>query len=58
MNRKQIAKELLKGCPAESFDDHKAIAAAIIAGDSKDQLLVMPEVNRWPETYVWLQDNL
>ena len=54
MNRNEIAAELLRGCPAESL----AIAAALRRGDAAEAILAMPEVNHWPETYVWLKAEL
>ena len=57
-NRKRIATELLEGCPDESRVDHETIAHAILRGDSPDDILDMPEVDRWPETYVWLKTEL
>lgn len=53
-----IAIELLRNCPAESLTDHRAIAAAIERGDSREDILSMPETNRWPETYAWLDHEL
>lgn len=53
-----IAIELMKECPEESRADHQAIASAIERGDSRTTILNMDEVQRWPETYVWLKNEL
>jgi hypothetical protein len=58
MNRTKLAKELLRGCPADALADHQSIAAAIARGDSRDKILNMPETDNWPETYVWLKNHL
>ena len=57
-DRNQLAAKLLEGCPAESLDDHKAIAAALLRGDSNEQVLAMNQLDAWPETYVWLKGEL
>lgn len=58
MNRKQIAQELMAGCPVESKRDNKQIAAAIIAGKSFDEIDATTKINDWPETYVWLKNEM
>jgi len=55
MNRFEIAQELLDGCPADELPDHEAIAAAIMNGEPIERILGMVEVDRWPETYVYLK---
>jgi len=63
MDRSEIARRLmygcaqglLHGCPAEALPDHEIIAAAIMDGKSMEQILEMAEVDRWPETYVYLK---
>jgi hypothetical protein len=55
MDRKKIAAELLDGCPEESLSDHQAIADAIRRGDTLEDILDMPEIDRWPETHVWIK---
>lgn len=52
--RAEIADELMRNCPSETLEDHEAIADAICGGVSLTDLLEMPEVNRWPETCLWL----
>ncbi len=54
----ELATELMSGCPAESRDDHQAIADAITRGDNADAIMRMPELDRWPETYAWLHGHL
>ena len=44
-----MAAELLKDCPADSFDDCVRIAAAIARGDEVKEILRMPEMERWPD---------
>jgi hypothetical protein len=56
-NRKQIAKDLLKGCPTTSRQDHAVIARAVSRGDSLSQILNLPETGRWPDTYTWLWEQ-
>lgn len=55
--RIKIAAELMRDCPAESRVDHAIIANAIRLGATLDQLLAMPETNRWPETYRWMKNE-
>jgi hypothetical protein len=38
--------------------DHYAIAEAVLDGASWEVLEAMPELNRWPETYSWLNKHL
>lgn len=54
-NTRWIAKDLLAGCPDDAYEDHLAIAAAVISGKSPESVLLTPEVARWPETYAWLK---
>lgn len=58
IDRNQIADELLRDVPDESREDHEAIADAIRRGDAAEQILAMPETDRWPETYSWLKGEL
>lgn len=58
ITREQIATELLRDCPQESLEDHQAIAAALLRGDSPEQILNMTELDNWPETYSWLKGEL
>ena len=57
-DRERLAADLLRDCPAESLDDHKAIAAALLRGDSNEQVLAMDQLDAWPETYSWLKGEL
>jgi hypothetical protein len=57
-DRNQLAAELLEGCPADSLDDHQAVAAALLRGDSNEQVLGMDQLDAWPETYSWLKGEL
>ena len=58
MTRIQLASELLRDCLDGSLGDHQAIAAALIRGDTPAEILDMPECDQWPETYIWLKNNL
>ena len=58
MNREQIAIELMEGCPRESLLDHQKIADMIIMGKPIDEILNLPEMDSWPETYVWVKEAL
>ena len=56
-----LADELMVGCPEddpEMFSDHLAIADAIRRGDPVDTILGMSEIDRWPDTYVWVKHRL
>lgn len=56
--RESIATELLAGCPEESRADHKAVAEAIRRGATWDELSAMPELDRWPESYIWVRGEI
>ena len=58
MNRNDIARELLAQCPPDSFPDYQAIVEALEKDFSKEDILFMPEVFRWPKTYKWLKAHL
>jgi len=58
MNRTQIARRLLLECPPDSLSDYQVIAEQLETGLSKEEILFMPEVFRWPKTYKWLRDRL
>jgi hypothetical protein len=53
-----LADELLRDCPDESLQDHEAVAAAIRRGESRDRILRLPELNRWPETWAWVKSHI
>lgn len=59
-NRSRLADELLEGLPDDQDirKDHIILATAIKSLVSKSDILDMPEADRWPDTYVWLRDNL
>ncbi len=56
MTRSELAAELLRDCPDESRADHETISRAILSGADREEILNM--VENWPETYVWLKNNL
>lgn len=56
MEMTRLAKELLEGCPDEALADHKVIAKAIRAEKTWAELSAMPEVNKYPATYVLLKN--
>ena len=58
MTRSKVAHELLLQCPPDSFSDYQVITEALELGLSKEAILFMPEVFRWPKTYRWLKANL
>ena len=58
MDRIRIARELLMECPPDSFSDYQVIAESLEKGVSKEDILYMPEVFRWPKTYRWLKEKL
>lgn len=56
--RIDIVQELLSGCTEECASDYRKIACKILSGYSVRSILNMPELNRWPETYVWIKNAL
>ena len=58
MTRKELARDLLLQCPPDSFSDYQVIAEALEKGHSKEEILSMSEVFRWPKTYKWLKGKL
>lgn len=56
--RIELAHELEMSCPPGDCQDLAAIAAALARGESKGAILYMPEVFRWPDTYLWLKEKL
>ena len=56
--RIKLARELLATCPPDSYSDYSSIAEALERGCSKEEILFMPEVFRWPKTYKWLKEKL
>jgi hypothetical protein len=58
MTRKELARDLLLQCPPDSFPDYQVIAEALEKECSKEEILFMPEVFRWPKTYRWLKERL
>jgi len=57
-SRTNIVRELLATCPPDSYPDYCSIAEAIEKGLTKEEILFMPEVFRWPKTYKWLKERL
>jgi len=58
VTRKELARDLLLQCPPDSFPDYQVIAEALEKERSKEEILFMPEVFRWPKTYRWLKERL
>ena len=58
VNRTECARELLMHAPPDSLADYQAITEALEKGVSKEDILFMPEVFRWPKTYRWLKAKL
>lgn len=58
MNRAQIALSLLKDCPPEALVDHWTLARMVRDHAPRWEILGCKEADRWPETYVYLKNNL
>lgn len=58
ISRLAIARELLLSCPPNSYFDYERIVDALKRGDSKEVILNMIEVIRWPKTHRWLKEHL
>jgi hypothetical protein len=58
LTRKELARDLLLQCPPDSLSDYQVIAEALEKEHSKEEILSMPEVFRWPRTYKWLKGKL
>lgn len=58
MDREKIALELLLNCPPGNFPDYHTIVEALEKGASKEDILNMPEVFKWPKTYRYLKQVL
>ena len=64
MTRTEIANDLRSGVNEEQhseyneYQDHLDIAKMVENGDSWDTLQHDDQVNKWPETYVWLKNQL
>jgi len=56
--RIELAHELELICPPGDNKDCSAIIAALERGENEATILFMPEVFRWPETYMWLKEKL
>lgn len=57
-NRTELINQLLLRCPSGAYLDFCVIAGAIERGYGRDDVLVMPAVNRWPKTAAWLAERL
>ncbi|MBJ6724638.1 hypothetical protein [Geomesophilobacter sediminis] len=58
MDREKIAGQLLMENPPGNYPDYEAIVKALNQGVSKEEILSMEEVIRWPKTYRWLKEQL
>jgi hypothetical protein len=58
MKRDELARELLKSCPAAWHLEYCKIAEALLGGKSSVEILSMAEVIRLPGTYAWLAERL
>jgi hypothetical protein len=56
--RMELAHELELTCPPGDNSDCCAIVAALERGENEGVILFMPEVFRWPDTYLWLKERL
>ena len=57
-SRFMLVCELLTVCPSDLYPDYCRIADAIEGGESREDILDMPEVRRWPDTFDWLKERL
>ncbi len=55
---RRLAEELMEGCPEDLLDDHETIADAISADLPGDDILDLPEMESYSDTYVWIKDRL
>lgn len=53
-----IADELLRDCPDEALADHKRVANKVRQGEPWRNIVMMPELDRWPELHSWLRHKL
>jgi hypothetical protein len=53
-----LANELMQGVSIDAREDHEAIAEALRRGDTAQEILGMAELDRWPETYSWLRNEI
>lgn len=53
-----LAEQLLSDYPDDARTDHVRAVHALLRGYSVDEILGMLELDRWPETYVFLRDAL
>lgn len=58
MTRTELAVELLRDCPNDVRADHEAVADAIRNGATWDELEQMPELNSYPESYIWVKTRI
>lgn len=59
MNRcLDLVRELLQTCPQDAYLDFCLIADALERGYSRDEILGMPAVIRWPNTAAWLAERM
>jgi hypothetical protein len=59
LTRIEIARELLASCQPDSCLDFAVIAHALeYENRSKEDILTMPELKRWPTMYNWLKEKL
>ena len=56
--RFKIACELLTLCPSDLYSEYCRIADALEDGASREEILELPEVGRWPDSLIWLKERL
>jgi hypothetical protein len=57
-SRFKIACDLLAVCPSDMFSEYCRIADALEGGASREEILDLPEVERWPDSLIWLKERL
>jgi hypothetical protein len=57
-SRFKIACELLVICPSDLYPEYCRIADALENGASREEILELSEVKKWPDTRAWLDARL
>ena len=56
--RVEIARQLLAADLIKSYSNYCTIVAALESGSSRDDILNLATLNRWPAAYTWLKERL
>jgi hypothetical protein len=57
-HRVLLASELLMTGLVKFYDDYRKISNSLECGFSREFILAMPELARWPEACQWLKERL